>query len=356
VRLLVTGGSGFIGSAVVRRAVGAGLDVMNVDKMTYAATKEATQSVSASPRYSTEKADVVETDVMFAIMERFRPDGIVHLAAESHVDRSIEDPLAFARTNVVGTFSMLFAASRYADSVADDQRDRFRFVHVSTDEVFGSLGSEGRFGPESPYDPRSPYSATKAGADHAVRSWGHTYGLPVVISNCSNNYGPYQFPEKLIPMMIVRAIERQPLPVFGSGHNVRDWVHVHDHATALLTMLSEGVPGSTYLVGGNEERRNIDVVRAICHILDGLIPIAGGGSYDELVTYVDDRPGHDFRYAIDPSETTRALGWEPSVGFEQGLRSTVQWYIDNQDWWRPLLVSQDATRRVGLIDRTRGGV
>lgn len=349
-RLLVTGGSGFIGSAVVRSAIRGGASVVNVDKMTYAATVGATAEVSGSDRYVHEKADIVDIAAMTDILARHRPDRVMHLAAESHVDRSIDHPSEFVTTNVVGTSSLLGACTAYYEGLKGRQRDEFRFHHVSTDEVFGSLGSEGRFGPDSPYDPRSPYSASKAAADHLVRAWHHTYGLPAVLSNCSNNYGPYQFPEKLIPLMVIRGLHGLSLPVYGAGENVRDWLFVENHAAALLQIVERGDIGDTYLIGGDAERRNIDVIKQICSILDDLKPTAGGARHEELVTFVSDRPGHDYRYAIDASDTTRRLGWYPATTFEDGLAATVEWYIKNQPWWEPLLEAGHGIERVGLAE------
>ena len=352
-RLLVTGGSGFIGSAVVREVVCRGGSVVNVDKLTYAATAGATGAVADSGRYVLEEADIVDTAAMEDILCRHRPDRVMHLAAESHVDRSIDNPLEFVRTNVVGTASMLHACTSYYETLHGEQRDGFRFHHVSTDEVFGSLGAEGKFGSDSPYDPRSPYSASKASADHLARAWYHSYGLPVVLSNCSNNYGPYQFPEKLIPMMISRALRGLPLPVYGKGEQIRDWLFVEDHAAALMEIVTQGVVGMTYLVGGDAERRNIDVVRQICAVLDERMPTEDGSPYEERIAFVQDRPGHDYRYAIDASATTELLGWSPATVFEDGLVKTVYWYIDNKSWWEPLLAGRGAVDRVGLAEKER---
>jgi dTDP-glucose 4,6-dehydratase len=353
-RLLVTGGSGFIGSAVVRRAVEIGMTVMNVDKQTYAATRGATASVENSGRYSLEVAGIEDTEVMLEILSDFQPDSVMHLAAQSHVDRSIDHPFDFAVTNVMGTVSLLSAATDYLESLGSDRRDTFRFHHISTDEVFGSLAEIGKFEPTTPYDPRSPYSASKAGADHFVRAWFHTYGLPVVVSNCSNNYGPYQFPEKLIPLMIIRALCGDTMPVYGQGQNVRDWLFVEDHAEALLQIATVGEIGTTYLIGGEAERRNIDIVYQIASILDELAPAPNGRPYAERIEFVPDRPGHDLRYAIDSTDTQRRLDWFPATTFEEGLRRTVEWYIANESWWRPILERSESTKRAGL-GRTVGG-
>ena len=347
-RLLITGGSGFIGSAVVRQAVARGMSVVNVDKLTYAATAGSTSAVADSDRYVLEVADVVDTQAMSTILARFKPDRVIHLAAETHVDRSIDQPLDFVATNVLGTASLLAASLGYYETLTGDRRDQFRFHHVSTDEVFGALGDTGSFTPTSPYDPRSPYSASKAGADHLVRAWHHTYGLPIVISNCSNNYGPYQFPEKLIPLTVIRALMGLSLPVYGAGENVRDWLYVEDHAAALLQIAEEGEIGSTYLVGGDAEQRNIDVVMHICRILDELAPSQSGDPHEHLITFVEDRPGHDHRYAIDASDTTERLGWSPATSFAAGLRATVEWYIANAAWWEPLTSSGATVERAGL--------
>ncbi len=355
-RLLVTGGSGFIGSAVVRRAIGLGMSVVNVDKQTYAATRGATASVEDSGRYALEAIDITDTEAMSAVFKGYQPDCVMHLAAESHVDRSIDHPSEFVITNVVGTVSVLSAASEYFESLSGERRDRFRFHHISTDEVFGTLTDVGSFQPDTPYDPRSPYSASKASSDHFVRAWFHTYGLPVVISNCSNNYGPYQFPEKLIPLMIIRALDGASLPVYGEGKNVRDWLFVEDHAQALLQIVTEGEAGTTYLIGGDAERRNIDVVSQIAAILDEVAPASDGRPHVERIEFVSDRPGHDYRYSIDAADTRRRLGWSPATTFEGGLRETVEWYIANEDWWRPILMRTGSTTRAGLGKMTTGDV
>ena len=330
--VFVTGGAGFIGSAVVRKLIAAAsMRVVTVDRLTYAGNLDSLEP-ARSDRHHLAEVDVCDEAAVRALFAQFRPSAVLHLAAESHVDRSIAGPAEFVRTNVLGTYTMLDEAHRYWSALPAAERDRFRFLHVSTDEVYGSLGPEERFDEETAYRPNSPYSATKAGADHLVRAWHRTYGLPVLTTNCSNNYGPYQFPEKLIPLMILNALEGRPLPVYGRGENVRDWLHVEDHVEALLAVLDSGRVGETYGIGGNAERRNIDVVRAVCRTLDELAPDAAGPR-ERLITYVADRPGHDLRYAIDAGKIERELGWRPSRSFEAGLRETVRWYLDNRAWW-----------------------
>ncbi|MGI9585237.1 MAG: dTDP-glucose 4,6-dehydratase [Acidimicrobiia bacterium] len=346
-RLLITGGSGFIGSAVVRMAVAQGHSVVNVDKLTYAATEGSTASVEESANYDSEIADIVDTQAMAAVFSKHQPDAVIHLAAESHVDRSIDRPAEFVTTNVVGTVSLLIAANQYHQALSGRRQAEFRFVHVSTDEVFGSLDESGVFDLQSPYDPRSPYSASKAGADHAVRAWHHTYGLPTIISNGTNNYGPFQFPEKLVPMMIIRGLAGTPLPVFGDGNQVRDWLYVEDHADALLRIAEVGEAGSTYLIGAHEEHRNLDIVRRICSILDDLEPADDGMPREHLITFVEDRPGHDFRYALDSTDTAGRLGWSASTTLDVGLHDTAEWYLENRSWWTPL-ASKEAIGRAGL--------
>ena len=342
-KLLVTGGAGFIGSAVVRLAVSRGHEVVNVDVLTYAACLDNVASVSASNLYSFEQADIRDRAALERVFVNHRPDAVMHLAAESHVDRSIDGPGDFIETNITGTFNMLEAARAHWTRAG--KPEGFRFHHISTDEVFGSLGAEGQFTESSPYDPRSPYSASKAASDHLVRAWHETYGLPVLLTNCSNNYGPFHFPEKLIPVAILNALHGRPIPVYGTGENVRDWLYVEDHADALLTVVQNGAVGRSYNIGGENERRNIDLVRTICAILDAKRPKAG--SYADQITFVTDRPGHDARYAIDPSRISEELGWRPSVTVEEGLDRTVQWYLDNEAWWRPLLDRQGALQRLG---------
>lgn len=342
-KLLVTGGAGFIGSAVVRLAIGRGHEVVNLDALTYAACLENVASVAGSKLYSFEHADIRDRAALDRIFAVHKPDAVMHLAAESHVDRSIDGPADFIATNILGTFNMLEAARSYWATAG--RPAGFRFHHISTDEVFGSLGPTGQFTETTPYDPRSPYSASKASSDHLVRAWAETYGLPVVMTNCSNNYGPFHFPEKLVPVVILNALAGRPIPVYGAGDNVRDWLYVEDHADALLLVLQKGVLGRSYNIGGENERSNIDLVRTICAVLDRLRPKAA--PYAEQITFVTDRPGHDARYAIDPTRIRTELGWRPSVTVEQGLERTVQWYLDNEAWWKPLLSRAGVGTRLG---------
>ncbi|WP_426035830.1 dTDP-glucose 4,6-dehydratase [Cypionkella sp. TWP1-2-1b2] len=344
-KILVTGGAGFIGSAVVRLAVSRGHEVVNLDALTYAACLENVASVSGSNLYSFEQADIrdrVRLDEIFAL---HRPDVVMHLAAESHVDRSIDGPGDFILTNINGTYNMLEAARAYWQGAGKPAG--FRFHHISTDEVFGSLGAEGQFTEDTSYDPRSPYSASKAASDHLVRAWHETYGLPVVLTNCSNNYGPFHFPEKLVPVVILNALAGKPLPIYGDGSNVRDWLYVEDHADALLLVVAKGQLGRSYNIGGENERSNLQLVRTLCGILDAKRPKASG-SYADQITYVSDRPGHDARYAIDPSRIREELGWRPSVTVEEGLEKTVQWYLDNEAWWQPLQARAGVGVRLGV--------
>ncbi|MEM8561250.1 MAG: dTDP-glucose 4,6-dehydratase [Pseudomonadota bacterium] len=342
-RLLVTGGCGFIGSAVVRQAVAAGHPVINLDALTYAACPDNVASVADSPLYAFEHTDIRDRDALDRIFAQHAPDAVMHLAAESHVDRSIDGPGAFIETNITGTFHLLSAAHAYWEGRG--KPDSFRFHHVSTDEVYGSLGSEGMFTEDTPYNPRSPYSASKAASDHLVRAWHETYGLPILVTNCSNNYGPFHFPEKLIPVVILKALAGEPIPVYGDGENVRDWVYVEDHVDALLTVLANGQVGRTYNIGGESEARNIDLVRKICDVLDEKHP--GPKPYADLITFVTDRPGHDMRYAIDPTRIREELGWRPSVTLDEGLEKTLQWYIDNKPWWRALQRREGMGKRLG---------
>jgi dTDP-glucose 4,6-dehydratase len=357
-RVIVTGGAGFIGSAVVRQFVrDSDAEVLNLDKLTYAGNLSSLREVDGNPRYRFVQADICDRPAVERIFAEFRPDAVMHLAAESHVDRSIDGPSAFIQTNVVGTATLLEAATAYWRALPDGAKPAFRFQHVSTDEVYGSLGSEGFFTERTPYDPRSPYSASKAASDHLVRAWHHTYGLPVLLTNCSNNYGPYHFPEKLIPLVILNALEGRPLPVYGKGDNVRDWLYVEDHARALRLVLRAGVPGETYNVGGNNERTNLQVVETVCSVLDELAPesevsgrrseVGEQKSYRELITFVPDRPGHDRRYAIDATKLKTELGWVPQESFDTGIRKTVRWYLDNVWWWKPIREGKYAGQRLG---------
>lgn len=345
-RIFVTGGAGFIGSALVRHLIeNTEHMVLNFDKLTYAATLSAVDCVAKSDRYEFIQGDICDGAAVGNAIEAFRPDIITHLAAESHVDRSIDGPDAFIQTNLVGTSTTLSAALTYWQSLADEARSTFRFHHISTDEVYGSLGETGFFTEDTPYDPRSPYSASKAGSDHLVRAWGHTYELPILITNCSNNYGPYHFPEKLIPLMIVKALAGETLPVYGKGDQVRDWLFVEDHVRALQAVFERGQVGRTYNIGGNNEKQNIEVVRTVCAILDRLRPRGDGKSYAEQIAYVADRPGHDKRYAIDARRIRHELGWKPAETFATGLEKTVAWYLANESWWRPLADAKVTERR-----------
>jgi dTDP-glucose 4,6-dehydratase len=354
-RIFVTGGAGFIGSALVRHLIAnSPHEVLNLDKLTYAGVLESLEEIASDPRYRFVRGDICDGALVRGLLGEFQPDVIAHLAAESHVDRSIDGPADFIDTNIVGTFSMLEQALDYWRGLDAERQKSFRFHHISTDEVFGSLGEEGHFTEETPYDPRSPYSASKAASDHLVRAWGHTFGLPVLVTNCSDNYGPYHFPEKLIPLVIIRALAGQDVPVYGDGGNVRDWLFVEDHARALATVFEKGEPGETYNVGGNSERKNIEVVRAICAALDQRQPRSDGLSYAEQIRFVPDRPGHDRRYAIDASKIRNELGWEPQVSFEEGIARTVDWYLERRDWWEPILTRRYDTGRLGLKSKAAG--
>ncbi len=331
--VFITGGAGFIGSALVRQLLAeSAYDIVNIDKLTYAGNPESLEDCAGDPRYRFTHTDICDRSALDALFAQHCPCGVIHLAAESHVDRSIHSSGEFIRTNIVGTYTLLEAARAYWNDLATPERASFRFHHVSTDEVFGSLGGTGQFSETTAYDPRSPYSAAKASSDHLVRAWHHTYGLPVLVTNCSNNYGPRQFPEKLIPLMILNALAGKPLPIYGKGDNVRDWLHVDDHARALHRVFAHGTVGETYCIGGNAERTNLEVVDAICTVLDEICPRQSGGSYVDQKTFVADRPGHDLRYAIDTGKIARELGWSPQENFASGLRSTVEWYLANRQW------------------------
>ena len=350
-KIFITGGAGFIGSAVIRYLINfSSNEVVNIDKLTYAGNLESLASVSNNQRYHFEQIDICETSRIAELFEKYRPDAVMHLAAESHVDRSIDGPAAFIQTNIIGTYTLLEAARKYWLTLDDAEKKKFRFHHISTDEVYGSLGKEGYFTEESRYEPNSPYSASKASSDHLVRAWKATYGLPTLITNCSNNYGPYQFPEKLIPLVILNAIEGKALPVYGKGDQIRDWLYVDDHARALYKVITEGTVGETYNIGGHNEKTNLEVVHTVCAILDELLPnqLAGISKYSDLITFVADRPGHDQRYAIDSTKTTQQLGWKPEETFETGIRKTVEWYLANQEWCQHVKDGSYLGQRLGL--------
>lgn len=350
-KILVTGGAGFIGSAVIRHIIRHSQDqVFNLDKLTYAGNLQSLQDVSADPRYQFGQIDICDQAKVLAVLQSFQPDVVMHLAAESHVDRSIDGPSAFIQTNIVGTYSLLEACRQYWQCLSAELQQSFRFHHISTDEVYGDLhGTEDLFTESTPYAPSSPYSASKAASDHLVRAWHRTYGLPVLLTNCSNNYGPYHFPEKLIPLVILNALAGKPLPVYGNGQQVRDWLYVEDHAAALYCVATRGVVGETYNIGGHNEKKNIEVVESICSLLDELVPQKPGNieHYRELIQFVQDRPGHDHRYAIDAEKISRELGWQPAQTFESGLRRTVQWYLQNRDWWQAVLNGSYQLERLG---------
>jgi dTDP-glucose 4,6-dehydratase len=349
--ILLTGGAGFIGSAVVRSIINqTKFDLVNLDKLTYAGNLDSLSDVDSSQSYSHEQVDICDAKALDRVFKQHRPDCVMHLAAESHVDRSIDGPADFIDTNIVGTFNLLEAARNYYESLEEDKRDQFRFHHISTDEVYGDLeGTDDLFTEQTPYSPSSPYSASKAASDHLVRAWGRTYGLPIIITNCSNNYGPYHFPEKLIPHVILNAIHGKPLPIYGDGSQIRDWLYVEDHAKALIKVVTEGEIGETYNIGGHNEKTNLEVVETICDLLEELAPEkpAGVKSYRDLITFVKDRPGHDARYAIDASKIERELGWVPEETFETGLRKTVKWYLDNRQWWERVLSGAYRLERLG---------
>ncbi|MGK8440021.1 dTDP-glucose 4,6-dehydratase [Ectopseudomonas hydrolytica] len=352
-RILITGGAGFIGSALIRHLIRhTEHEVLNLDKLTYAGNLESLAEVAGSPRYRFVSADIADSALVAQTLAEFQPDAIMHLAAESHVDRSIDGPAAFIQTNIVGTYALLESTRAYWQQLDAERKAAFRFHHISTDEVYGDLhGVDDLFTETTPYAPSSPYSASKAASDHLVRAWQRTYGLPVLITNCSNNYGPYHFPEKLIPLMILSALAGKPLPVYGNGQQVRDWLYVEDHARALLKVVCEGKVGETYNIGGHNEQKNLDVVRAICALLEELAPHkpSGVARYEDLITYVQDRPGHDLRYAIDAGKIERELGWVPQETFESGLRKTVQWYLDNLDWCRRVQDGSYQGERLGAL-------
>lgn len=349
-RVLVTGGAGFIGSALVRYLVSeVGADVLNIDKLTYAGNLASLKAIENAPNYRFLKADICDRRAVSSAFEDFRPDYVMHLAAESHVDRSITGAADFIETNINGTFSMLEAARQYWQGLPADEKAAFRMLHVSTDEVYGSLGEDGLFAETTPYDPSSPYSASKAASDHLATAWERTYGLPVIISNCSNNYGPFHFPEKLIPLIILNALERKPLPVYGSGSNIRDWLYVDDHARALWLIVQRGRLGEKYNVGGRNERRNIDVVERVCAIMDEVRP--GHAPHSDLISYVTDRPGHDARYAIDATKLETELGWKALENFDSGIRKTVDWYLENAWWWQPLREGVYSGERLGVLKK-----
>lgn len=350
-RILITGGAGFIGSNLVRRMVQQGHEVLNLDKLTYAGNLESLSDVVRQPNYQFARVDITQLDDVARTIQQFQPAGIMHLAAESHVDRSIDGPQQFIQTNVVGTGNLLQAALKYWRELDQDRQQRFRFLHVSTDEVYGSLGETGQFTETTPYDPHSPYSASKASSDHLARAWYDTYGLPVLVTNCSNNYGPYQFPEKLIPVVILKALRGEAIPVYGKGENIRDWLYVEDHCDALDIVLQRGQPGQTYNIGGNNELRNIDLVHTLCDLLDELSSknLSLQPPASSLITYVKDRPGHDLRYAIDATKLKRELGWSPKQDHQSGFRKTVQWYLENQPWWQSILTGDYRLERQGTL-------
>lgn len=346
-KILITGGAGFIASALIRNFIKTtDYQIMNLDKLTYAGNVESLAEIADSGNYQFTQGDICDYDLVTSLFADFQPDAIMHLAAESHVDRSIDGPAEFIETNIVGTYNLLNCAKNYRQALSEEKQAAFRFQHISTDEVYGSLGDSGLFEENTPYDPRSPYSASKAASDHLVMAWFHTFGLPVLMTNCSNNYGPYHFPEKLIPLVILNALDGKELPIYGKGDNIRDWLYVDDHAKALALVLDKGIPGETYNVGGNNERTNLEVVETICNILDDLLP-KDAGAYRDQIIFVKDRPGHDKRYAIDATKLKTKLGWEPEENFDTGIRRTIQWYLDNKWWWGPIRESKYSGERLG---------
>ncbi|WP_041413140.1 dTDP-glucose 4,6-dehydratase [Shewanella frigidimarina] len=353
---LITGGAGFIGSAVIRNIIlNTEHSVINVDALTYAGNLESLSEVSDNERYSFKQVNICDSRALARIFTEYKPDAVMHLAAETHVDRSIDGPAAFIETNIVGTYTLLEATRAYWNTLTKDRKSAFRFHHISTDEVYGDLeGTDDLFTEETSYEPSSPYSASKASSDHLVRAWLRTYGLPTIVTNCSNNYGPYHFPEKLIPLMILNALDGKPLPVYGDGMQIRDWLFVEDHARALYRVVTEGVVGETYNIGGHNEKSNIEVVKTICSLLEELVPNKPNGitQYSDLITYVTDRPGHDFRYAIDASKIDQKLGWKPEESFESGIRKTVEWYLDNKQWWCRVLDGSYARERLGVSNES----
>jgi dTDP-glucose 4,6-dehydratase len=349
--IIVTGGAGFIGSNLVHLLYKSDkYRIINVDALTYAGNLNSLKDLSDSSKYIFEQCDIANKEALFGLFDRYQPEGVFHLAAESHVDRSIDGPGQFMVTNIMGTYNLLEATRRHLTTLKDKKKQSFRFLHISTDEVFGSLGKEGYFTETTPYDPRSPYSSSKASSDHIVRAWYHTFGVPTLITNCSNNYGPYQFPEKLIPVVILKCLAEEPIPVYGKGDNVRDWLYVEDHAEALVRVFENGKVGETYNIGGNTEKQNIEVVRTICSILDEIVVPKSVKERQQLITFVKDRPGHDQRYAIDASKIRKELGWSPRMTFEEGIRSTVKWYLSNEKWWKDILSGDYKLERLGQID------
>lgn len=352
-KIAITGGAGFIGSALIRHVINdTQHQVVNIDKLTYAGHLESLEMVSNSNRYAFEATDICDSVAVNKIFNTHKPDVIMHLAAESHVDRSIDGSIEFIKTNINGTHVLLEESLIYWKNLSEDKKSNFRFLHVSTDEVYGSLGSEGFFTEDTPYDPRSPYSSSKASSDHLVRAWHHTYGLPVLITNCSNNYGPYQFPEKLIPVIILKALQGDEIPVYGNGDNIRDWLFVDDHVAALVTVLEKGIPGETYNIGGHNEKRNIEVVETVCDILQELKPLSAHTHYRDQIRFVKDRPGHDFRYAIDASKIERELGWKPKETFESGIKRTINWYLENKEWTEAVTNQTYNLERLGTANNS----